>query len=455
MAISNSCVWEVRSTGNDANGGGFVTGASGTDFSQQDAAQFALTGVTSAGAGSTFLDASAAASMIGNICRVVSGTNFTIGLYQIISVVAGVSVTVDRAITTGVGSAGVINIGGAFATIQTGMSAITVDTQICYVRAATYAITSSLTSVSVTSVDFHAAVIGYGTVRGDNAQVTVTVSSAINGVTLSHSGWKIHNFIFNDLGSGLIGASITAAYCGLFNCQFNDFNTGVSITGVDGILGRVLCTGSSTAGFAIGGPNVSLIACVASGNASIGFSITAVGVTVQSCASLNNTGASSDGFNFTNFAFECINCLAYNNGRDGFRFALNYSLSLGSIFINCISAKNVGFGVNQLIAAATIKNTPATQNNGFWSNGSGATNNYVSPSTDVQITGTDPTNDPFVSKATGNFALNSTAGAGALLRAVGFIGTLAGVASIGYEDIGTFQHQDSGGAAGIIRNPEL
>jgi len=36
-AISVNSVFEVRTAGNDTNGGGFVTGAAGTDYSQQDA----------------------------------------------------------------------------------------------------------------------------------------------------------------------------------------------------------------------------------------------------------------------------------------------------------------------------------------------------------------------------------------------------------------------------------
>ena len=57
-----------------------TSGGTGTDFSQQASAQFALTSVTTSGAGSTFLTASAANSMIGNIAHVVSGTNFTAGV---------------------------------------------------------------------------------------------------------------------------------------------------------------------------------------------------------------------------------------------------------------------------------------------------------------------------------------------------------------------------------------
>ena len=52
-----------------------------------------------------------------NIINITGGTNFTTGHYQIISVVVGVSVTVDRNCTTAAGAAGTANIGGAKQTI--------------------------------------------------------------------------------------------------------------------------------------------------------------------------------------------------------------------------------------------------------------------------------------------------------------------------------------------------
>lgn len=118
-ALSSGIVWEVRTGGNANNGGGYKTGASGTDWTLQNSPQYALTGIATAGLGATFLTASAAADMVGNVVHVVSGTNFTPGFYEITSVSAGVSVTCDANITTGVGASGVLNIGGALAAIGT------------------------------------------------------------------------------------------------------------------------------------------------------------------------------------------------------------------------------------------------------------------------------------------------------------------------------------------------
>ena len=49
MALSANTVLEVRNGGSDTNGGGFVTGAAGTDWSQQDAAQYSVTDGVTAG----------------------------------------------------------------------------------------------------------------------------------------------------------------------------------------------------------------------------------------------------------------------------------------------------------------------------------------------------------------------------------------------------------------------
>lgn len=181
-AISANAVWDVRSSADAGNAGGgfFVTGASGTDYSKQNSPQYALTGVTSAGAGNTILTASAATDMVGNGLRVVSGTNFTQSWFEITSVVAGVSITVSTnaagtAITTGVGAAGVVNIGGA---LSLGASGTFGDDAVfeqmqggnkAYVKNGTYTIGENIsvaaTSATITNPIF---VEGYNSTQADN-----------------------------------------------------------------------------------------------------------------------------------------------------------------------------------------------------------------------------------------------------------------------------------------------
>ncbi len=62
------------------------------------------------------------------------------------------------------------------------------------------------------------------------------------------------------------------------------------------------------------------------------------------------------------------------------------------------------------------------------------------------------TADPFVSHSGSNtnWGLNTTAGGGAALRAAALPGTWTGITAVSYLDDGGLQHQDSGGAAGML-----
>jgi len=190
MPASANTVWECRSTATagNVNGGGFVTGASGTDYSQQNAAQYALTGIASVGSGNTFLTASAAANMVGNFARVVSGTNFTVGWFEITSVSAGVSVTCATnaaavSICTGVGASGVINIGGSLSlgsTFDDDVFEEFIGGNTCWVRSGNYTLGESISiaSASATGTD-PIFVKGYTSTRGDNPIVSGTSQPVI------------------------------------------------------------------------------------------------------------------------------------------------------------------------------------------------------------------------------------------------------------------------------------
>ena len=113
MSLATSTVWEIRTGGSATNGGGFVAGAAGTDWSQQDAAQYSLTnGVTNAT--TTIGTTSASADMVGNIAYVAGGTGSITGAwYQIVSQVTSTSITVDRLTGLTAGTGVTINVGGA------------------------------------------------------------------------------------------------------------------------------------------------------------------------------------------------------------------------------------------------------------------------------------------------------------------------------------------------------
>ena len=85
MALAAACVWEVRTTGASTNGGGFKTGASGTDWSQQATAQYAVAdGVTNGTTTITSATANFGTDVVGNLIYVSGGTgSITADWYEI------------------------------------------------------------------------------------------------------------------------------------------------------------------------------------------------------------------------------------------------------------------------------------------------------------------------------------------------------------------------------------
>lgn len=229
MALSSSIVWEVRTsaTASNANGGGFKTGASGTDYSQQDAAQYNLTGVTTAAADAILLHASAAAVMVGNIAHITGGTNFTIGWYEIISVVAGVSITLDRNCTTAAGAAGVVNIGGALSmasTLDDDAFEACVAGNIWYIKAGTYALGEGVAvSVGVGTAASPVKIYGYQTTRGDNPTGTNRPLFALGANTFTPATyWHIFNMRFTGTGTNVLAGGSENV---IVNCKANNSST--------------------------------------------------------------------------------------------------------------------------------------------------------------------------------------------------------------------------------------
>lgn len=123
MAILSTAVWRVRIGGNTNNGGGYDAsiGAPGTDYSQQDAAQLALTDLACTTGTSTLTSATGGftSAMVSNGVHIRSGTNFTVAYYFITAFTDTNTVTLDRDPTTGSNaSGGSGNVGGAFALLS-------------------------------------------------------------------------------------------------------------------------------------------------------------------------------------------------------------------------------------------------------------------------------------------------------------------------------------------------
>lgn len=451
MALSASTVWEVRTTGNDANGGGFVTGASGTDYSQQDSAQYALTGIATAGTGAIFLSASAAANMVGNILNVVSGTNFTVGRYQVISVSVGVSVTVDRNICTGVGASGVLNIGGAIASPALAAAAKSAGNYV-WIKAGTYAQTTATQNVANgmvldntggSSSAVYSIWEGYQTTRGDKGtkpllQASGAISSFVNLKATSLR--VVFDNISVDCASKTSSSAIfTNSKSLVIRCKAANFLLDGIVAGADsGGLASVEMTevtgGTGGDGFfAInGGFGTAVSGCTVHDNTTNGIG---TGASISFCLVYNNAvGIVAD---YQQTGSPVVSCTVFGNTSAGFDF--DYTTAENVTLFNCLSYGNGGYGYAASAARSCRLINCAGGNN---SSGNFVAGRFVETTGFVALSAT-----PFVASGSGNFALNTTAGGGTACRAAGYPGVMPGALSAGYQDIGAVQHADSGGGA--------
>lgn len=464
MALDNSTVWDIRiSAGSDNNGGGFVPGATGTDYSQQNSPQFALTGIASAGSGNTILSTSAASTMIGNIAQVISGTNFNVGFYQITSVSAGVSITfstnnASASICTGVGASGVINIGGALATISQFWAAKSQGNKGHVKASGTYTVT---TTQNIAATDGGTAnnittLIGYTTTRGDGGKVTwTTATNSVDLITFAATGnVRFRNFNFTCT-AGTPGNGITAGTAGpcgniqFYNCIIDGFNIGMN------------------------GPFIGTYAIVP---------LMMINCEIKNCVSHGLLNS---------YALVLHGCYIHNNGGDGIRFGTSGNDQQSAAITHCVIYSNAGRGIGQVASAFGNNSFVYIQNSAFVSNtsdGIGMTNgnnsgiyivnsifvsnggygfdiqtnamhlfslnnafynNTTAPYSaailnsqgDITMTGT-----PFNNPSGADFSLNNTPSAGAFCRQVGFPGTSP--MGVGNLDVGPLQIAGGSGGAG-------
>lgn len=455
MALASAMVWEVRGgTGADTNGGGFKAGAAGVDYSQQAAAQKSGTDLAIHASDTTKIQPVAAgvsANDVGNTVQITAGSGFTTGTYEI-TAQDGTYWTVDRSAGTASSSGGTYAMGGALAGVAKAAT-VMVGQNKCYVKAATYLITTTITPA--TGVQAAPTTwIGYNAARGDLDSVadfsnfpTIEVNNAaITVFTCSNSFSRIRNFVL-DGGTagtkGTRGVSVTANYGNVDNCKATRFSAyGFLQTGTVGSwFRRCLVTGlqsGAVAGFSMGSGTLEYSRATA--NPCDGVTITAA-ASIHRCIFDANTGAGSDGIIATAPQFIVRECVCHGNGQDGIGI-----LGAGdyAVISDCILSDNTGWGIRNSSGTALV-DQPCMNYNAFYSNGSGTVSGVPAGANDVSLSG-----DPFTNAGAGDFSLNATAGAGADCRGTGFPGVMPGATTTGYADIGVAQHADpvsSGGSA--------
>lgn len=430
------------------------TSASWTvDYSQQTAAQFSLTGLTTSAANAIILTASATVAMIGNGIIITAGTNFTTGTYQINSVSAGVSITVDRNCTTAAGAAGTAGIGGGLASPGSAGALATVSGMTVFVlyNASAFVASSTSTNISGGCVLGSNGTIwqGWATSRyvlnTDANRPTFQIGSGVSTAILftgTNNAYSIFNFILDGNGQTTSKGTFQSGTCwnlkgiNFTNAVFNG-NSGsqrfyyCEVTSCT-LASNVSCILLSSNGYAewCWVHDNTLSGTVASGFAGANGGTSSC----VNCISSN----SNIGFYLVVFADHCN---AYGNASNGFDVHNNS----GCILSNCISEGNGGAAYLNNAGSQNILQTCASYNN----TGGRLSGAWIDPN---PINGS----SSFFTNAAGNvFSLNNTAGAGALLRGLGFPATFPAGLTPNFADVGAAQHQDSGGGGIFIGSSDL
>src|SRR3990167_789944 len=245
MPISANSVFEIRPTAsaNNINGGFFVTGATGSNFSLQDTAQFNITNLGSQGAGNVVACSAAVASMVGNCVRVIQGTNFTVGgWFEITAVSVGSSITfstnqADAAISTGVGAGLELNIGGALSLGHASDDAIfdnALNTNAgitFWIKKGTYTLGSAISNNGNGTGLLHHKIRGYNLTRGDHPDVgdhPTLICGASNAVALGNF-WDIEHVVMTGTNSYVLtpGSGSKIIHCKVTNASESADRAGI------------------------------------------------------------------------------------------------------------------------------------------------------------------------------------------------------------------------------------
>lgn len=521
MALNAAIVWEVRATATaaNANGGGFKTGATGTDWSLQNAAQYNLTSMTSSGAGAVILHASAATDMVGNIINITAGTNFTAGRYEITAVSAGVSITVDRNCTTGVGAAGVGNIGGALnwdGSADNAFIQIPVAGNKIYIKAGTYAPQNMSSATANGSTSAPIRVIGYNSSRDDNpssfancpalnfsnasgmgalgtnwhlSYLNVSLGAA-NGINLAQNSrlyrCKVVNFSATAARSAVridnchviaceiicyrgVGISIPSNSdfgCAVVDCYIHDSDKGINITDTNQLNNIFGCIIES---------------CVTSAIASAGGPVLVYGCTLFGSTNTTGIGITSGG----------NPCMlgVFNNIITGFATGVSLTATNPAVlddfncyFNNDTDVTNHTKGANDSTANPTFTSVSQITGTNGTTSGSVLTSSGADFSSVVDgrdfvyiVSGTGITAGQYkiTAHTSTTLTLDIAPGTSAVadkvfqittgrnfaigtnLKALGTPGAFPAAITTGYKDIGAVQRQEAGGGSGMLYNQGL
>lgn len=442
MALASTIVWELRTTGNANNGGGFNSASSGTDYSQQDSAQLTKNDLTTDVAGTTLSSGSGGftAAMVGNIINITAGTGFTVGRYEIKTFVSANSVTIDRSAGASA-SGGTGYVGGGVASWATVAVLGIIAGHIVYVKSGTYTLSANFQTTFAGSATAPVKFIGYNTSRsttptGDDRPLIncgasyywwTNESTYVIVKNLRFTGTAAFVFI---LGSRYITASsfTWAQNCKATNTSGTAGRDAISLYGLN--CGILDCEGQSTNGYAAnvwinnagGYPGYAWIVGCYLHDSSHGLGLG------NFCDVLFNViDTCGNGLSYTNSGFYIVRNTIVNNTIYNCTNGINFSLQpYDNTFINNIIATcTTG-------ARFTTASTFNLWINNNWSGNTTDTVNVTKGDTDLAL-------DPqFVDAANGNFNIGTN------LRGKGFPTTFPGSSTYSAIDIGACQSREIG-----------
>ncbi len=230
-AIGAAVDWDFQpGVGSNNNGGGFKIGATGTDYSTAATPYIVLTDAEVKGGVYTRVYSATAnlndSKLVGNIMCVVSGTNFTAGLYEITAVGTDGDdyMDIDRNCASGNSNDGVANIGGTRAVFTDAFfEALTAGNDV-YVKSGTMTLTENLNVAKdgVSSSDRNE-IIGYDTTHDDTCDSTDRPIIITGAYTFTFDNyWLIKNLHIITVSS--TGVSLDT-YAVAENCKIENFSS--------------------------------------------------------------------------------------------------------------------------------------------------------------------------------------------------------------------------------------
>ncbi len=464
MAILATAQWWVRTSGGNANGGGYDSGIGGaaTNYCDQDAAQASwTTELSTAGIGSTALTDTSGlftSAMIGNAIRISAGTNVVAGYYFVTAYADVNNVTIDRACDDGVGglASGTGKLGGAFATLQgsltdggtTGTPTITTPLAAGHIvnirgtgsldpATVDYSLTGYLEfpngSITVGKIKF----LGYnGRPAFDSTDTRIFWQGNehqfehlkfLNGRRIDGGGThgRAHDCIFDAGGNDVV---LCGSVHSVTDCWFK--NTGATTAGTAFAIINDAYAGAITG---------NVFSDLRSGAIQLVFWGHAYDNLIHDCGGIGIEVAHVDGNGGGSISGNTIE----NCGSDGIKFT--GSLSGITVWNNLITNSG-GYALNASTGTATPndKEKGMFDYNFLYNSSSSHYNNLSAGPNDVALSAS-----PYVGAS--DFHLNDTAGGGSAVRGAAFPGALLDGVHSSYRDGGALQHQDAGGGLSFVQ----